>query len=173
MRSWCSQPQSAPGLVFANCIQLLHFQVQRMQSTWFWYWPFGDLQMLSHLLCCWKRVFAMTNAFSWQNSVSPCPASFCSPGPNLPVTPGISWPPTFAFQSPVMKSISFVGVSSRRSCRSSQNHSTSASLALVVGAQTWITVILNCLGNKQRSFCHFWNCTQVLGFRLLSWLWEL
>ena len=35
------------------------------------------------------------------------------------------------------------GVSSRRSCRSSQNHSTSASSALPVGAQTWITVILN------------------------------
>ena len=33
-------------------------------------------------------VFAITNAF-WQNSVSLCPASFCTPGPNLPVTPGI------------------------------------------------------------------------------------
>ena len=27
-------------------------------------------------LCCWKRVFAMTSAFSWLNSVSLCPASF-------------------------------------------------------------------------------------------------
>ena len=44
----------------------------------------------SLLLCCWKRVFAMTSAFSWQNSVSLCPASFCTPRPNLPVTPGIS-----------------------------------------------------------------------------------
>ena len=26
-----------------------------------------------------------------------CPASFCTPRPNLPVTPGISWLPTFAF----------------------------------------------------------------------------
>ena len=24
-------------------------------------------------MCCWKRVFAMTNAFSWQSSVSLCP----------------------------------------------------------------------------------------------------
>ena len=31
-----------------------------------------------------------------------CPASF-TPRPNLPVTPDISWPPTFAFQSPMMK----------------------------------------------------------------------
>ena len=49
------------------------------------------------LLCCWKRMFAMTSVFSWQNSVSLCLASFCTPRPNLPVTPGISWLPTFAF----------------------------------------------------------------------------
>ena len=41
-------------------------------------------------LCCWKRVFAMTSTFSWQKSVSLCLASFCTPRPNLPVTPGIS-----------------------------------------------------------------------------------
>ena len=32
----------------------------------------------------------MTSAFSWQNSISFCPASFCTPRPNLPVTPGVS-----------------------------------------------------------------------------------
>ena len=37
--------------------------------------------------------FAMTSAFSWQNSISLCPASFCTPRPNLPVTTGISWLP--------------------------------------------------------------------------------
>ena len=45
----------------------------------------------------------MTGAFSWQNSISLYPASFCTPRPNLPVTQGISGHPTFAFQSPVMK----------------------------------------------------------------------
>ena len=54
------------------------------------------------------------------------------PRPNLPVTPGISWLPTFAFQSPIMKRTSFLGISSR-SCRSSQNRWTSASSALLVG----------------------------------------
>ena len=39
----------------------------------------------------------MTSAFSWQNSISLCPASFRIPRPNLPVTPGVSWLPTFAF----------------------------------------------------------------------------
>ena len=32
----------------------------------------------------------MTSAFSWRNSVRLCPASFCTPRPNLPVTPGIT-----------------------------------------------------------------------------------
>ena len=50
-----------------------------------------------------KRAFAMTSAFSWQNSVNLCPTSFCTPRPNLPVTPGISWLSPFVFQSPMMK----------------------------------------------------------------------
>jgi len=29
-----------------------------------------------------------------------------------------------------------------------------------------------CLGNKQRSFCHFWGCIQVLHFGLFCWLWS-
>ena len=50
----------------------------------------------------------MTSAFSWQNSITLCPASFHTPRPNLPVTPGVSWLPTFAFQSPIMKRTSFL-----------------------------------------------------------------
>ena len=64
--------------------------------------------MYSLLFCFWKRVFAMTSVFSWQNSISLCPASFCNPRPNLPVTPDVSWLPTFAFQSPMMKRTSFL-----------------------------------------------------------------
>ena len=51
----------------------------------------GTPWIRNHLLCCWKRVFAMTCVFSWQNSVSFCPASFCTSRPNLPDNPGISW----------------------------------------------------------------------------------
>ena len=54
-------------------------------------------------------------------SVSLCPASFCTPRPNLSVTPGIFWVPPSAFQSPMMKRTSFLGVSSRTSYRSSQH----------------------------------------------------
>ena len=59
--------------------------------------------------CVVGRVFAMTGAFSWQNSISLCPASFCTPRPNLPVTPGVSWLLTFAFKSPIMERTSFNG----------------------------------------------------------------
>ena len=56
----------------------------------------------------------MISVFSWQNSVSLCPASFCTARPNLPVTPGVSWHPTSVFQPPIMKRTSFVGVSCSR-----------------------------------------------------------
>ena len=36
-----------------------------------------------------RRVYAITSVFSWQNSVSLCPASLCTPRPNLPVTPDV------------------------------------------------------------------------------------
>ena len=42
-----------------------------------------------------------------------------TPRPNLPVILSISWLPTFAFQSPLMKRTSFFGISSRR-CWASQ-----------------------------------------------------
>ena len=43
-------------------------------------------------------------------TISLCPASFCTPSTNLPITPGVSWLPTFAFQSPIIKRTSFEGV---------------------------------------------------------------
>ena len=57
----------------------------------------------------------MISVFSWQNSVSLCPASFCTPRPNLAAALAVSCLPTFTFQSRVMKRASFFGVSSRRS----------------------------------------------------------
>ena len=95
----------------------------------------------------------MTSVFSWQSSVSLCLASSCTSRTNLPVTPDISLLCTFIFQSPMMKRISFFGVSSRRSCRSSQNWSPSISLASVVGPQTHITVMLNGL---------LWKRTEII-----------
>ena len=49
----------------------------------------------------------MTSGFSWQNSISLCPSSFCTLRANLPVTLGISWLSTFAFHSPIMNRTSY------------------------------------------------------------------
>ena len=112
-------------------------------------------------------------------------------GKNLPVTPGISWLPTFAFPSPMMKRTSFRGLEKEMAAHSSvlawripgarepgglpsvwshrvgHDWSDLAAagalegliglhrsiqfqlLALVVGALTWITVILSSLAWKR------------------------
>ena len=81
---------------------------------------------VGHLVMSMCRIFSCVGkeCLLWPvdslgKTVSLCPTSFCTPKPNLPVTAGISWLPTFAFQSPMMKRTSLLGVSSRRSCRSS------------------------------------------------------
>ena len=49
-----------------------------------------------------RPVCSLGNTF-----VSLCPGSFYIPRPSLPVTPGVSWLPTFEFQSSMIKRISF------------------------------------------------------------------
>ena len=53
-----------------------------------------EMGIPDHLTCLLRNLYAMINAFSWQNSISLFPASFnlsfCTPRPNLPVTPGVS-----------------------------------------------------------------------------------
>ena len=103
-----------------------------------------------------------------------CPVSFCTPKPNLPVIPGISWLPTFAFQSAIMKKTSFGGVSSRGlvdlhrtiQLQLLQHYWSGHRLGLL-----WYWMV--CLGNEQRSFSHFWDCIQVLHLGLFCWFWWL
>ena len=107
----------------------------------------------------------------WQNSVSLYPAYFCTPRPNFPVTPGVSWLPTFAFQSPVMKGHLFwmlvleglVGLHRTVQLQLLQHYWLGYRLGLL-----WYWMV--CLGKKQRSFCCFWDCIQVLHFGLSCWL---
>ena len=98
---FCWLYRASPSLPAKNIINLILI---------FWYWPSGNVHVSSLLLYCWKMVFALMSVFSWQNSISLCPASFCTPRPNFPVTPGICWLPTFAFQSPMMKWHVFQGL---------------------------------------------------------------
>ena len=106
------------------------------------------MSMWSPLLCCCKRVFALTSAFSCHNFMFlPCfilysKAKFASYS-------NFACDFLLLHSSPYNEWDIFWGVSSRRSCRSSQNHSTSASSVSVVGAQTWITMMLNGWSWKQ------------------------
>ena len=132
---------------------------------WFCYWPSGDVHVYSPFLCFWMRVFAMTSAFSWLNSISLWCPSFCTPRPNLPVTSAISWLNNFGFQASMLNRITFLVlvlegfVGQHRTIQplqgsTSKNHP--ASLALWLGhilglLRYWMV----CLRNEQRSSVTF------------------
>ena len=86
----------------------------------------------------------------------------------------VSWLPTFAFQSPVMKRTSFlvlvleglVGLHRTIQLQLLQHYWSGHRLGL-----QWYGMV--CLGNEQRSLCCFWDCIQLLHFKLFSWLWWL
>ena len=115
----------------------------------------------------------MTSVFSWQNSISLRPASFCTPRPNLPVTPGVSWLPTFAFQSPIMKRTSFWVlvlkglIDLHRTIHFSFFSVTCWGIDLDCCDIEWFAL------EMKRSFYSFWDCIQVLHFGLFCWLWWL
>ena len=92
--SWscfCWLYRVSPSLAAKNIINLISVLT-------FWWCPCveSSLVLLEEDVCYDQCVVL-------ENSISVCPASFCIPRPNLPVTPGVSWFPTFAFQSPIMK----------------------------------------------------------------------
>ena len=100
-----------------------------------------------------------------KNSVSLCPASFCTPRPNLLDTPGISWFPTFAFQSPMMKRTSFFGV-----LDGLVGHHRNVQLLWHRLELLWCW--MDYLENQQRSFCRF----EIAPKYCISdscWLWGL
>ena len=95
----CWLYRSSPSFSANNIINLIS-----MSTVWWCPRIESSLVLLEEGVCYDPLVF------SWQNSLSLFPASLCTPRPNLPVTPGISWLPTFAFQSPMMKRTCFLAV---------------------------------------------------------------
>ena len=92
--SWscfCWLYRASPSLAAKNMINLIS-----VLTIW-------SCPCIESPLVLLESLFAMASAFSWQNSISLCPASFRIPRPNLPVTLGVSWLSTFTFQSPIMK----------------------------------------------------------------------
>ena len=74
----CWLYRASPSLVAKDVINLISILT-------IWWYPCVE----SSLVLLKEGVF-YDQCFLWQNSVSLCPASFCTPRPNLPVTPGIS-----------------------------------------------------------------------------------
>ena len=99
--SWpcfCWLCRASPSLTAKNIISLI-----LVLTIWWCPCVESSLVLLEEGVCCDQCVLL-------KNSISLCPDSFCTPRPNLLVTPGVSWLLTFAFQSPIMKSTSFLGV---------------------------------------------------------------
>ena len=104
----------------------------------------------------------MTSAFSWQNSISLCPASFCTPRPKvfldfLLLHSSPLWWKGHLFWVLVLKDL--IGLQKTVQLQLLQHYWLGHRLGL-----SWYWMV--CLGNEQSSFCHFWDCIQVLHFGL-------
>ena len=104
---------------------------------------------------------------SLRKILSLCPASFCTSRPNLPVTQGLLLHPSplwwkgCLFWLLVLEGL--VGLHGTFQLQLLQSYWLRHRLGLL-----WYWIFL--LVNKQRSFCHFWVCTQVLHFLLFCWV---
>ena len=94
--------KASPSLAAKNIISLI-----LVLTIWWCPCVESSLVLLEEGVCYDQCILLAKLCYLW-------PASFCTPRPNLPVIPGISWLPTFAYQSPIMKRTSFGGVSSKR-----------------------------------------------------------
>ena len=112
----------------------------------------------------------MTIMFSWQNSGSFCPTS----STNLPVILGICWLPTLHSNSLWLKGHPFLVlvlesvVSLHRTSHFQLLHHQwlRHRLGLLWYLMVWV-------GNEPRSFRPFWDCTQVLHFKICPFLFIL
>ena len=140
---FCWLYRASPSLAAKNIINLISVLT-------FWWCPLveSSLVLLEEGVCSDQCVLLA--------KLSLCPVSFCTPRPNLPVTPGSSWLPTFAFQSPIMKRTFFsvlvleglVGLHRTVQLQLLQHYWLGHTLGLL-----WYWMV--CLGNEERSFCHF------------------
>ena len=153
---------------FCWCIELLHLCKEYNQSD------FGFdclvMSMCSLLLCCLKSVFPMTSAFSWQNSISLCAASFCTPRPYLPcyfrcfLTSYFPVPSNGKHIFWVLFLKGLIGLHRTVQLQLLQHYWLGHRLGSL-----WYWIV--CLGNEQRSFFRFCDCIQVLHFKLFCWPW--
>ena len=115
------------------------------------YWPSGDVHVYSHFLGCWKRAFVWLACSFDKTLLAFALLHFVLQGQTYLLL-WVSLDLLLLHSNPLWWKgylFFFFHASSRRSCRSSQNQSTSASWASVAGAWTGITVRLNGLPWKR------------------------
>ena len=148
--SWsclCWLYRASPSLAATNIISLIS-----VLSIWSIPWSVLTT-CTSHLLWCWKRVFSTTSVFSWENSVSLCPASFVLNGQTCPLLQ-VSLDFLLLRSSPLWWKDIFFGLISKRSC--SVIEPLNFTFFSISG---WGIVFVYCgiewFADEQRSFCYF------------------
>ena len=173
IRSSWSEPQSAPGLIFADCIELLHLWLQRINQSDFlltiWWCP-------CVVFCCvvwrgcllwpvrslWKTLLALPCFIPYSKAKCACysrcflTSYFCIPVPYNEKD--------IFFGVLVLKGL--VGLHRPLQLQLLQHYWLGHRIGL---PWYWIA----CLGNEQRSFCRFWDFIHVLHFGLFCWPWWL
>ena len=138
IRSWWFEPQSAPGLCWLYSFSIFGCKEYNQSD-------FSIDYLMMSIPCVVGKGCLLWSVYSLVKTVSLCPAPFCTPRPNLFVTLGISWLLSLHSKPLWWKGhLSFfffllliLGLGGLHIW------TVSASLVLVVGAQTWITVMLN------------------------------
>ena len=128
------------------------------------------MSMCRVISCVVGRECLLWPVHSLGKTVSLCPASFLIPRPNLPVTCSWLFLPVLDFlllhSSPLWWKGHLLGVLVLEGPAGLHRN-----VQLQLLQHYWLEHRLRllwywmvCLGNEQRSFCHFWDCTQVLHF---------
>ena len=159
---FCWLYRASPSLAGKNIINLIS-----VLTIWWCPCVESSLVLLEEVVC-YNQCVLLAKLYL------PLPCFILYSRPNLPVTPGVSWLPTFAFQSSIMKRTSFwvlvpkglVGLHRTVQLQLLQRYWLEHKLGLL-----WYWMV--CLGNEQRSFCRLWDSIQILHFRLFCWLWWL
>ena len=129
------------------------------------------MAMCKVVSCVVENVFAITSSFSWQNSISLWPTSFCSPRPNSLLCQVFLVFLLLHSNHQWWIEHHFFDVSSRRSSRYSENWSTLASAALVVGTFECLALEIN-WGHSVIFYITPKYCISD-SFFFFFWLWEL
>ena len=162
---FCWLYRASPSLATKNIFNLI-------SALTIWWCPCIWTSYDVHVYC-WKRVFAMTTAFSWQNSVSLWPVSFCTPRAIclllqvsldfLLFHSNPLWWKGRLFLVLVLEGLAGIH-------RTGQLHLLWHQWLGHTLGFLWCWMV--CLGKEPRSFVFLW-LHQVLQFRLFWWLWGL